>query len=118
MFLAWFEANQIYTEGKYLTSYEFPSKFVWFAKEKEWKPRKKGYNISRLTYIPPDFGDLYYLKILLTIQKGCNGYDSIKTIDGKFFETYQEACYALGLLAKDKEYIDAIKEVSEFAFGY
>jgi len=36
-----------------LTYSEFPSKFVWFAKEKEWKPRKKGYNIGRLTYIPP-----------------------------------------------------------------
>jgi len=33
-------------------------------------------------------------------------------------ETYQEACYALGLLAHDKEYIDAIKEASEFASGY
>jgi len=62
--------------------------------------------------------DLYYLRILLTIQKGCIDYDSIKTIDGQFYETYQEACYALGCLADDKEYIDAIKEASEFASGY
>jgi len=45
MFLASFEANKIYTEGKELAYSEFLSKFVWFAKEKEWKPRKKGYNI-------------------------------------------------------------------------
>ena len=118
MFLAWFEANKIYTEGKELTYFEFSSKFVWFAKEKEWKLRKKGYNIGRLTYIPPDSGHLYYLRISLTIQKGCIDYDNIKTIDGKFYETYQEACYALGLLADDKEYIDAIKEASEFASSY
>jgi len=118
MFLAWFEVNKIYIEGKQLTYYEFPSKFVWFAKEKEWKLRKKGYNIGRLTYIPFGSGDLYYLRILLTIQKCCIDYDSIKTIDGKFYETYEEACYALGLLADDKEYIDAIKEASEFAPGY
>jgi len=110
MFLAWFDANKIYIEGKELTYSEFPSKFVWFAKEKEWKPRKKSYNIDRLTYIPPGFGDLYYLRILLTIQKCCIDYDSIKTIDGQFYETYQEACYALGLLTDDKEYIDAIKK--------
>jgi len=118
MFLAWFHANTIYTEGKELTYSEFPSKFVWFAKEKEWKPRKKGYNIGRLTYIPPGSGDLYYLRILLTIQKCCIDYDNIKTIDGKFYETYQEACYALGLLADNKEYIDAIKEASKFASSY
>jgi len=88
MFLAWFEANKVYTQGKELTYFEFPSKFVWFAKEKEWKPRKKGYNIGRLTYIPPGCGELYYLRILLTIQKGCIDYESIKTIDGKFYETY------------------------------
>ena len=69
MFLAWFEANKIYTEGKELTYSKFPSKFVWFAKEKKWKPRKKGYNIGRLTNIPPGSGDLYYLRIVLTIQK-------------------------------------------------
>ncbi|XP_027903668.1 uncharacterized protein LOC114163562 [Vigna unguiculata] len=112
MFLAWFEANKVYEEGKQLTYSEFPSKFVWFAKEKEWKPRKKGYNIGRLTYIPPGSGELYYLRILLTIQKGCIDYESIKTIDRKYYETYQEACYVLGLLADDKEYIDAIKEAS------
>jgi len=113
-----FEANKVYEEGKQLTYSEFPSKFVWFAKEKEWKPRKKGYNIGRLTYIPLGSGELYYLRILLTIQKGCIDYESIKTIDGKYYETYQEACYVLGLLADDKEYIDAIKEASEFASGY
>ena len=88
------------------------------AKEKEWKPRKKGYNIGRLTYILPSSGELYYMRILLTIQKGCVDYESIKTIDGQMYETFQEACYALGLLADDKEFIDAIKEASEIAFRY
>jgi len=58
------------------------------------------------------------LRISLTIQKGCIDYESIKIIDGKYYETYQEACYVLGLLADDKEYIDAIKEAGEFASGY
>jgi len=34
------------------------------------------------------------------------------------FETFQEVCYALGLLADDKEFIDTIKEASEIAPGY
>jgi len=61
---------------------------VWMAKEKEWKPRKKGYNIGSLTYIPPGSREIYYLRILLTIQKGCVDYDSIRIIEGQMFETF------------------------------
>jgi len=118
MFLGWFEANRNYTEAKDLTYGEFPSKFVWMAKEKEWKPRKKGYNIGRLTYISFGSGEIYHMRILLTIQKRCVDYESIRTIDGQMFEIFQEACYALGLLADDKEFNDAIKEANEIASGY
>ena len=89
MFLGWFEANNNSIEAKDLTYGEFSRKFVWMSKEKEWKPRKKGYNIGRLTYIPPGFGELYYMRILLTIQKWCLDYESIRTIDGKMFETFR-----------------------------
>ena len=54
---------------------------------------------------------------LLTKQKGCINHDSIKTINGKTFSTYQEACQELGLLADDIEFIDAIKEASHLASG-
>jgi len=118
MFLGWFEANRNYIEAKDLTYGEFPTKFVWMAKEKEWKPRKKGYNIGIITYIPPGSREIYYMRIVLTIQKGCVNYESIRTIDGQMYETFQEACYALGLLTDDKEFIDAIKEASEIASGY
>jgi len=88
------------------------------SKEKELKPRKKGYNIGRLTYILPDSRELYYMRILLTIQKCCVDYESIRTIEGQMFETFQEACYALGLLAYYKEFVDAINEASEIASEY
>jgi len=57
------------------------------------------------------------MRILLTKQKGCIDHDSIKTINGKTFSTYQEACQELGLLADDKEFIDAIKEASHLGYG-
>ena len=52
---------------------------------------------------------------MLTIQKGCVDYASIRTINEKIFNTYEEVCYALGLLKDDKEFIDVIKEASELA---
>lgn len=118
MFLAWFRANQIYEEGRELTYAEFPSKFVYLADKRRWQPRKQGYSIGRLTYVPVGAGELYYMRILLTKQRGCTGYDSIKTVDGKVLPTFQDACSALGMLQDDKEFIDAILETSIVGSGF
>jgi len=36
MFLAWFEVNKKYVEGKYPTYAEFPTRFVWLNQQKMW----------------------------------------------------------------------------------
>jgi len=59
-FLAWFEANKTYVESKDLTYAEFPTRFVWLNRQKMWQPRKKGYSIGRLSYIPVGVGELSY----------------------------------------------------------
>ena len=64
MFLAWFEANKMYPEGKNLTYSEYPNHFVWMAEQREWKPRKRGVSIGRLTYSLPGSGELYNLRLL------------------------------------------------------
>ena len=69
MFLAWFEVNKKYVEGKYPTYAEFPTRFVWLNRQKMWQPRKKCYSIGRLSYIPVGVGELYYMRILLTMQR-------------------------------------------------
>ena len=57
------------------------------------------------------------MRISLTKKKGCIKHGNIKTINGKTFSTYQEACQELGLLTNDKEFIDAIKEACHLASG-
>jgi len=69
MILTWFEANKKFEKGMNLTYVEFPTKFVWVSQKKQWKPRKHGYSIGRLTYVPPRSGECYYMIILLTKQK-------------------------------------------------
>ncbi|PNX72649.1 ATP-dependent DNA helicase PIF1, partial [Trifolium pratense] len=117
MFLAWFNANLEYEEGRNLTYSEFPSKFVYHQKERRWEPRKKGFSIGRLTYVPVGCGELYYLRVLLTKQRGCTSYESIKTVNGIICKTFQEACSELGLLKNDQEFKDAINEASATATG-
>ncbi|GAU37747.1 hypothetical protein TSUD_382400 [Trifolium subterraneum] len=117
MFLSWFNANKEYEEGRNLLYSEFPTKFVYIAKEHRWQPRQKGVSIGRITYVPVGSGELYYLRVLLTQQRGCTSYESIKTVDGKICKTFQEACSELRLLKDDKEFKDAIKEAYETATG-
>ncbi|XP_057432625.1 uncharacterized protein LOC130725408 [Lotus japonicus] len=117
MFIAWMRANAMYEEGKGLTYSEFPSYFVFDEDSQSWHPRKNGYSIGRLQYIPHGVGELYYLRILLTRQKGCTSWESIRTIEDVVYASFHDACYALGLLADDREFIDAIIESNDLASG-
>ncbi|CAJ2631062.1 unnamed protein product [Trifolium pratense] len=118
MFLAWFEANRVYEEGRDLTYAEFPERFTYVKDEKRWQPRQQGYCIGRLHYTPPGVGELYYMRILLTQQRGCKGYKCLKTVKGHTYDTFQEACDALDLLDDDKEFIDGITESSLLGSGH
>lgn len=112
MFLAWMECNKRYEEAKQLTYCEFPTKFVWNQQCKEWTPRKSRFSIGRIYYVPPGSGESYYLRTLLNFVKGPTSYEDIKTVDGVLYSSFKDACYALGLLDDDKEYIDGIMEAS------
>jgi len=73
--------------------------------------------IERLTYILPRSRELYYLKIALNYKKKCCNYDNIKTVNEIIYKTYKEACYAMGLLADDKKFINTIIEANNLASG-
>ncbi|XP_072077870.1 uncharacterized protein [Arachis hypogaea] len=115
--LAWFLANNVYPFARSLTYSEFPNKFVWKDDVSIWVPRKQGFFIGRSTHVPRGNGEDYYSRLLLNIQKGCRSFIDIRTVEGVVYDTFKEACYALGLLQDDKEFIDAILEASSWASG-
>ncbi|GKC23357.1 hypothetical protein Tco_1025507, partial [Tanacetum coccineum] len=112
MFTEWMEANKLYDEAKELTYVEFPTKFVWKKDIKKWRPRKKGFSLGRVHHVSPSAGDAYFFRILLNKKKGPTSWEEIRTVDGELFNTNKDACYAMGLLDDDREYIDGITEAS------
>ncbi|XP_072076796.1 uncharacterized protein [Arachis hypogaea] len=44
-------------------------------------------------------------------QRGCTTYESIKTVNGITYSSFQDACYFMGLLCNDREFITAINEI-------
>ncbi|XP_031116689.1 uncharacterized protein LOC116020351 [Ipomoea triloba] len=118
MFNGWFEANKRFPEAKLLTYIEMPTKFVWKKDIREWSPRKKGFVIGRIFYVPPGTGELYYLRCLLNIVRGPTSFEEIRFFNGIQYTSFRDACYARGLLDDDKEYIDAIKEASDWSSAH
>ncbi|KAK9675816.1 hypothetical protein RND81_11G033300 [Saponaria officinalis] len=114
MFLAWMECNKKYQEAKNLTYVEFPSKFVWKRKLRQWTPRKKGYSIGRIYHASPGTGERFYIRTLLNHVRGPRSYEDIRTVEGVVYPTFKDACYVRGLLDDDKEYIDGISEASHW----
>ncbi|XP_057444606.1 uncharacterized protein LOC130736847 [Lotus japonicus] len=79
-FLAWMKANKRYPEGRNLTYAEFPSKFVYREGAHEWVPRKRGLSLERVQYIAPGMGEVYYIRVLLTRQRGGDSFESIRAV--------------------------------------
>ncbi|XP_035837075.1 uncharacterized protein LOC110925357 [Helianthus annuus] len=117
MFLSWMERNKDPDDhlARTLTYVQFPTWYVWKTENRCWQPRKKGNTIGRIHNVAPSLGEAYFLRILLNKVKGPKSYDDIKTVNGHVHDTFRDACFALGLLDDDKEYIEAIKEANETA---
>jgi hypothetical protein len=117
MFLAWMESNKEYPEGRHLTYGQYPSMFTYDTDGRFWKPRRRGGSVGRLTFIPQSNRDIFYLRLLLNVQAGCTSFEDLKTVNGRVYDSFREACVALKLLEDDLEFINAIIEVSELSSG-
>jgi hypothetical protein len=116
-FLAWMDANKKYPSARELTYAEFPTKFVWNRDKREWKPRKRGFSIGRLHFAPHGSGPRFYLRTLLGYARGPTSFDELRTVDNVKYNTFKEACFALGLMNGDGQFIHAIKEASFWGTG-
>ncbi|RYQ84414.1 hypothetical protein Ahy_B10g103724 [Arachis hypogaea] len=65
----------------------------------------------RLNYVLLGICDIYYMRILLTVQKDCTIYESIMTVNRIIYPNFQDAFYSLELLYDDRKFITAINEV-------
>ncbi|XP_074278536.1 uncharacterized protein LOC141602121 [Silene latifolia] len=121
-FLNWIGYNNSTVEemqvSKELLYCEFPTKFVWKKKVRQWSLRKKGFTIGRLDHVPPQCGELYFMRVLLNHVKGPKCFEDIRSVNDFVHPTFREACYALGLIGDDREYIVAINEAVDWGSGF
>ncbi|XP_071719496.1 uncharacterized protein [Rutidosis leptorrhynchoides] len=117
-FLEWMKCNQVNEYARQLTYVEFPTKFVWNKDTRLWTTRKRDTcSIGRIHHVSPSTGELFYLRILLNNVKCPKCYEDIRTVNGVLCLNFKAACYEMGLLDDDQEYIDAIKDTSTWGSG-
>jgi len=116
---AYFKANEKYpNEAKDLLYQDFPSKFVWQAKQRKWTPRQQGFSIGRMYYASPRAGERFYLRTLLTAIKGATSFEGLRTFGDYVCATYREACLMHGLLEDDSEWRLCLQEAGDMASGH
>nr|GEW30386.1 hypothetical protein [Tanacetum cinerariifolium] len=108
----WMKMNELYPAARELTYAEFPTKYVWNAPKIIWTLRKQGNLIGRIHNVHISTGDAFYCRMLLNSATGCRTHDEIKKLNGVVDPTYKEACYIVGLLEDNNEYIECIKDAT------
>jgi hypothetical protein len=79
--------------------------------------RKRGFAIGCMYYAHPTSSERYYLRMLLNCVKGATSYEHLQTMDGRVHDTFKDACIAMGLLADDNEWDQALEEAGVWALG-
>lgn len=115
---AFFQLCRDCPNARIYTYQEIPEHFVWDSVECTWRIRKKGNRLGRLNSSHYSTRELWYLRMLLSRVKGPRCYSNLRTVDGVTYNTFQEACGALGLHNDDNEWHEAIKENAETAMPY
>ena len=115
--LEFFRYNAQHADGRQYLYSEFPQHFVY--RDKKWRPRKnlKG-AIGRMYQSNPAQGERFYLRLLLTVQRGPTSYEDLRTVHGVLQPSFRAACTALGLLRHDREWWISFEEIAVFASGY
>ncbi|XP_023632591.1 uncharacterized protein LOC17899774 [Capsella rubella] len=98
MIQAWFKLNRDSAEARNLTFEEIPQFFTWQPKEKTFRRRMRTIKNRRTSYMPSKFDGNMSLKLLFRFLKGPRSDEELRTFDGVVYESYKDACLAMGLL--------------------
>ena len=111
---AFFRLNRVDRDASAYTYVQLPLYYTWHQKEIQWHKRLRGGHnfIVRIADVPPRYGELYYLRLLLHHIKGPASFEHVRTVNGIVHETFRSACVAYGLLASDSNYISTLTEAA------
>lgn len=114
----WFEENKNIPEAKEYTYPQFPQFFTWKPDLCKWKVRERGTVFGRLSDVHASSGETFFLRMILMHVKGATSYRDLRTVNGVLYNSFKEACDALGLLKDDRQWHTAMSENTIHAMPY
>ncbi|KAG5536766.1 hypothetical protein RHGRI_024260 [Rhododendron griersonianum] len=114
-FFAYCQAN---VDARAFTYQEFSQHFVWIKSGKRWKPRVRGFAIGRMYFVSPNAGEIFYLRLLLSVVRGPESYECLRTVNNILHDTFKSACISRRLLKDDEEWVQCLEEAAIMKTGY
>ena len=71
-------------------------------------------NVSRIQYMSPDQGDIWFLRLLL-LKRSAYSFRQLRCIDDIEYESYEKCARELGLIHNVDEYTICLQEAMEFS---
>ena len=105
-----FKANQLYPEVWNIPYPDFPSHFTWDHAQRKWKVHKSGKTSSCMVFVPPNAGEKFYTRLLLSVVMNICSFTDLRSFAGVTYSTFREACLARGLLADDNKWRQALED--------
>ena len=112
---AWFELNKTDLSAKDILYHDLPKYYVWKPHLRIWSRRKhsKVTNmIGRMYFINPSNIEAFSLRLILLHQSGATCFKSLRTLENKFYDSFQACAIARGLLQDDQTWNDTLNEAS------
>ena len=75
---------------------------------------KKKHNVSRIQYMSPNFGEVWYLRLLL-LHRPAYTFTGLRTSNGILHDTYEACARDLGLIHDVTEYQICMDEAAQFS---
>ncbi|KAH0650144.1 hypothetical protein KY284_030056 [Solanum tuberosum] len=83
-----------------------------------WTRRKQGNAVGRVVACHPTERERYYLRLLLMNIRGPKSYEDLRTVSGRYYNTFREAAEKNGLLASDNNLIECMSEAANYQMPY
>ncbi|KAJ8936716.1 hypothetical protein NQ314_012188 [Rhamnusium bicolor] len=115
---AWFILNRDDVNARRILYSDIPEHYTWDNRE-GWRPRRQ---VSKLVGCIADVSprqgqmELFFLRVLLRHVAGPTSYEDLRTVDGRVYPTFKEACDARHLLTALDEYDRCMREAVGFRF--
>lgn len=121
---AFFELCQVDEFARTLLYMQVPSFYTWNISSRKFVRRLRGCRvdgddireadtIGRMFTVHPSARECFHLRLLLTVVRGPTSFQYLRTVNGVEYDTYQEACLALGLLEDDNQWEATLREAAE-----